>query len=86
MLLFLESFKIPLIHSLFLYDRMTIENQIIGVEMMVMMIMMRKKVVAEEEIVGGIVKEMKVIHQTDMTIKMITEKDRSMIHLFQILW
>ena len=65
---------------------MTIENQIIGVEMMVMMIMMRKKVVAEEEIVGGIVKEMKVIHQTDMTIKMITEKDRSMIHLFQILW
>ena len=65
---------------------MTIENQIIGVEMTVMMTMMRKKAVAEEEIVGGTVKEMKEIHQTDMTIKMITEKDKSMIHLFQILW
>ena len=65
---------------------MTIGNQIIGAEMMVMMTMMRKKVVAEEEIVGGTVKEMKVIHQTDMTIKMITEKDRSMNHLYQILW
>ena len=58
---------------------MTIENQIIGVEMMVMMIMMRKKVVAEEEIVGGTVKEMKVIHQTDMMIKMITEKENELV-------